>query len=149
MLAGNASISLAGSEEQIILFQQSPKMLKIDSENFIHALLMFLGLFLKISRWVPLKPERRRPFGTGLVRHCSQGLFSPFFTIFVPYIFFRRFRLSLVPTICPWVSEDVNSLKPRSSSERERKFCRHSFTMFTSFILPDKLIGHFYVVVGQ
>ena len=54
MLAGNSSISLAGSEEQIIFFQQSPKMLKIVSENFIHALLLFLGLFLKISRWVPL-----------------------------------------------------------------------------------------------
>ena len=26
------------------------------------------------------KPERRPPFGTGLVRHCPQGLFSPFFT---------------------------------------------------------------------
>ena len=25
---------------------------------------------------------------------------------FVLYIFFRPFRLSLVPTICPWVSED-------------------------------------------
>ena len=30
-------------------------MLKIVSENFIHALLLFLGLFLKISLWVPLK----------------------------------------------------------------------------------------------
>ena len=29
-------------------------MLKIVSENFIYALLLFLGLFLKISRWVPL-----------------------------------------------------------------------------------------------
>ena len=29
-------------------------MLKIVSENFIHALLLFLSLFLKISRWVPL-----------------------------------------------------------------------------------------------
>ena len=29
-------------------------MLKIVSENFIHAFLLFLGLFLKISRWVPL-----------------------------------------------------------------------------------------------
>ena len=37
-----------------MFFQQSPKMLKIVSENFIHALLLFLGLFLKISRWVPL-----------------------------------------------------------------------------------------------
>ena len=51
------------------------------------------------------KPERRRPFGTGLVRHCPQGLFSPFFT-FLRATFFRPFRLSLVPTICPWVSED-------------------------------------------
>ena len=54
LLAGNSFISLAGSEEQIIFFQQSPKLLKIVSENFIHALLLFLGLFLKISRWVPL-----------------------------------------------------------------------------------------------
>ena len=33
------------------------------------------------------KPERRRPFGTGLVRHCPQGLFSPFFT-FLRAIYF-------------------------------------------------------------
>ena len=26
------------------------------------------------------KTERWPPFGTGLVRHCPQGLFSPFFT---------------------------------------------------------------------
>ena len=52
------------------------------------------------------KTERRRPFGTGLVRHCSQGLFSPFF-FFLRVIFFRPFRLSLAPTICPWVSEDA------------------------------------------
>ena len=51
------------------------------------------------------KPERWRPFGTGVVRHCPQGLFSPFYT-FLPATFFRPFRLSLVPTICPWVSED-------------------------------------------
>ena len=29
-------------------------MLKMASESFIHALLLFLDLFLKISRWVPL-----------------------------------------------------------------------------------------------
>ena len=51
------------------------------------------------------KSERRRPFGTGLVRHCPQGLFSPFFT-FLRATFFRPFRLSLAPFICPWVSED-------------------------------------------
>ena len=42
---------------------------------------------------------------TGLVRHCPQGLFSPFFT-FLHAIFFQPFRLSLAPTICSWVSED-------------------------------------------
>ena len=49
----SSSISLAGSEERINFSQQSPKMLKMASK-FIHALLLFLGLFLKISRWVPL-----------------------------------------------------------------------------------------------
>ena len=51
------------------------------------------------------KSERWRPFGTGLVRHCPQGLFSPFFT-FLRAIFFRPFSLSLAHNICPWVSED-------------------------------------------
>ena len=51
------------------------------------------------------KSERRRPFGTG-PRHCPQGLFSPFFS-FLRAIFFRPFRLSLAPTIWPWVSEDA------------------------------------------
>ena len=55
------------------------------------------------------KAERRQPFGTGLVRHCPQGLFSPFFT-FLRAIFSRPFRLSVAPTICPWVSEDVPHL---------------------------------------
>ena len=47
-----------------------------------------------------------KPFGTGLVRHCPQGIFSPFLT-FLRAIFSRPFRLSLAPTICPWVSEDA------------------------------------------
>ena len=54
LLAGNSFISLAGSGEQINLCQQSPKMLKTSSESFIHALVLFLGLFLKISSCVPL-----------------------------------------------------------------------------------------------
>ena len=53
------------------------------------------------------KPERRRPFGTGLVRHCPRGLFSPFFTFFRATSF-RPLRLSLVPTICPWIPKDEN-----------------------------------------
>ena len=31
---------------------------------------------------------------------------------FVLYIFFRPFRLSLAPFICPWVSEDVSNRLP-------------------------------------
>ena len=34
-------------------------MLKIVSESCIHALLLYLGLFLKISRWVPLHELQR------------------------------------------------------------------------------------------
>ena len=41
LLVENSSISLAGSEEQIMFFQQSPKMPKIVSENFIHAFCCF------------------------------------------------------------------------------------------------------------
>ena len=33
------------------------------------------------------KPERRRPFETGLVRHCPQGLFWPYFTFLLCHIF--------------------------------------------------------------
>ena len=51
------------------------------------------------------KSERRWAFGTRLVRQCPQGLFSQFFT-FLRAIFFRPFRLSLTPIMCPWVSED-------------------------------------------
>ena len=46
------------------------------------------------------KAERRRPFGTGLVKHCPQGLFSPFFTFFRA-IFFRPFRLFIPPPPSP------------------------------------------------
>ena len=38
-------------------------------------------------------------------KSLSPGLFLSFFT-FLRAIFFRPFRLSLAPTICPWVSED-------------------------------------------
>ena len=60
------------------------------------------------------KAERRRPFGTGLVRHCPQGLLLPFFT-FLRATFFCPFRLSLAPTICPWVSQDEPDLGCKQS----------------------------------
>ena len=58
------------------------------------------------SDWAEKHKSFLAPIRTGLVRHCPQGLFSPFFT-FLRAIFSRPFRLSLAPTICPWVSEDV------------------------------------------
>ena len=66
------------------------------------------------------KPERQWPSGTGLVRHCPQGLFWPYFT-FLRALFFRPFRLSLAPTICPWVSEDGNLGPSNQSTESEQK----------------------------
>ena len=52
-LAG-LELSLTRSEEQINLPQKSPKMLKMASESFNRALLLFLGLVLN-SHWVPLE----------------------------------------------------------------------------------------------
>ena len=47
------------------------------------------------------KPERRRPFGTGLVRHCLQGLFSPFFTFLRAIYFSARLNFSSSPLSAP------------------------------------------------
>ena len=46
--------------------------------------------------------KRAEKYGT----KKSKELFSPFFT-FLRAKFFRPFRLSFAPTICPWVSGDV------------------------------------------
>ena len=40
-------------------------------KDFIHALLLFLGLFLKISRWVPLQWSAYRPC-QGLGSHIDE-----------------------------------------------------------------------------
>ena len=68
-----------------------------------------------ITRPVP-NGHRRSAFWLGrkTVRHCPQGLFSPFFT-FLRAIFSRPFRLSLAPTICPWVSEDASCVVGKCS----------------------------------
>ena len=55
LLAGNSSIRLAGSVVQITFFQQPPKMLKMASESFIHALLFFKGLFSNLLVGCPRK----------------------------------------------------------------------------------------------
>ena len=51
LLAGNSSISLAGSEKRIHFSQQSSKILKMALE-VLFMLMLVLGLSLKISRWV-------------------------------------------------------------------------------------------------
>ena len=68
-----------------------------------------LGRETQTSTGTNQKSEQRRRFGTGPVKHCPQGLFSPFFS-FLRAIFFRLFRLSLATTICPWISEDESRL---------------------------------------
>ena len=47
------------------------------------------------------KPERRLSFGTGLVRHCPQGLFSPFFTFLRAIYFSARLDFSSSPLSAP------------------------------------------------
>ena len=76
------------------------------------------------------KPEQRRPFGTGLVRHCTEGLFLPFFT-FLRVIFFCPFRFSLVPTICPWVSEDAYICTLKRTNWSWLESCRPVNLFFT------------------
>ena len=66
--------------------------------------------------WHQSEARTAATVGTGLVRHCPQWLFSPFFT-FLRVIFFHPFRLSLVPTICPWVSEDVVIVTERRTDQ--------------------------------
>ena len=58
-----------------------------------------------------VKNGEKSPWGQCLRRPVPNGRRRPGFShrsllFFVPYKFFCPFRLSLVPTICPWVSED-------------------------------------------
>ena len=55
LLAGNSSISLTGSEEQINFSKQSPKMLKMAKESFVTILMLyccFSVFFSKFSKTV-------------------------------------------------------------------------------------------------
>ena len=47
------------------------------------------------------KPEWQRPFGTGLVRHCLQGLFSSFFTFLRAIFFSAHLDFSSSPPSAP------------------------------------------------
>jgi len=57
------------------------------------------------------KPELLRPFGTGLLKPCPQGLLLSYLTL-LRSNFSRPFRLFPGPTNCPWVSEDDGEVIP-------------------------------------
>ena len=56
------------------------------------------------------KSKRAGKYGAKKSKERREELFWPFFT-FLRAIFSRPFRLSLAPTICPWVSEDATLVK--------------------------------------
>ena len=93
------------------------------------------------------KAERRRPFGTGLARHCPQGLFSSFFTS-LRATFFRPFRLSLVPTICSWVSEDGTFLAC-SQHFRPTSFLVRGVTRVSGYSVINKRLLTYHQVSNQ
>ena len=87
------------------------------------------------------KAERRRLFGTGLVRHCPQGLFKPFFA-FLCAIFSRPFRLSLAPTICPWVSEDASRhAKQQKTNGTNRQLRRIGPLQLATHVVQNRRAG--------
>ena len=47
------------------------------------------------------KPEQPRPFGTGALRPCPQGLFSSFLTFLRPNFFLARLDFFLPPLTAP------------------------------------------------
>ena len=98
---------MPSGEILMVVFEHVTKYITHHTQS-LNRFQEFIILLIKLSDWwqknkfsaTNQKPERWQPSGTGLVRHCPQGLFSPFFT-FLRAIFFRPFRLSLAPTICP------------------------------------------------
>ena len=87
-------------------------------ENFLHLLALDCIFSFKSSSETQgqivgmrtRKPEWRRPFGTGLVRHCPQGLFSPFFTFLCAICFSTRLDFSSSPLSAPGSPRMVSSL---------------------------------------
>ena len=84
-------------------------------------------------------------------RKVKNGSSRSSLLFFVPYIYFRPFRLSLVPTICPWVSEDplyhagegrVGFKKKNSgcSSGGKSRRCKCLKTLAFPFPLPSKAL---------
>ena len=61
------------------------------------------------------KLERRRPFGTGLVRRCPQGLFSRFFTFLRAIYFSAPLDFSSSPLSAPGSPRMNSNQMPRVS----------------------------------
>ena len=66
---------------------------------------LLIGARKLVFFWHQLEARTAATVWNGLVRHCPQRLFSPFFS-FLRAKFFQPLRLSIVPTFCPWVSKD-------------------------------------------
>ena len=70
---------------------------------------LLIGARKLVFFWHPSEARTAATVWNWSGKTLSPGLFLPFFT-FLRALFFLPFRLSLAPTICPWVSEDVNNL---------------------------------------
>ena len=69
------------------------------------------------------KERREEPLGTMSYQTSSKR--SPPFCLLIGQkntkVFWRPFRLSLVPTICPWVSEDLRDLALMNVTKRTQQ----------------------------
>ena len=68
---------------------------------------LLIGARKLVFFWHQSEARTAATVGTGLVRHCPQGLFSPFFTFLRSIYIFPPVQTFLTPFICPWVSKDV------------------------------------------
>ena len=93
-----------------------------------------VGARESLNRWKNMtqKKSKERP----------EELFSPFFS-FLRTLFFRPFRLSLAPTICPWVSED--EFNPHFAKNRDIPVVKNRVTRpVTPAVLTTDSFSTFY-----
>ena len=77
------------------------------------------------------KAERRRPFGTGLVRHCTHGLSRRSLLFFVPY-FFARLDFLSPPLSAPGSPRMGNYIFWSEVGRAFQKACHSSSPKFSS-----------------
>ena len=99
-------------------------------EMTLRSAALWLGRKTKTFSGTNQKPKRPRPFVTGLVRHCSQGLFSPFFT-FLRAIFSARFDFLFSPLYAPGSPRIVR----KAYVERLCSLCRNGARVTLIWVL--------------